>query len=277
MQAELEPPKPTKEFHEAYLEIYGKKKKDEAAKALPELGLALEIPSGKKETEMDKENKKQLDLDLAALDIPPIKGKDIQIMEMPETKSEEPNEKKGLISRFFGKAKQKEAEATIPTQEPLDLGKLEIPTIKMPIPSAKESKRLESMDMPPPKLQIPETAKKTMPGLDKWDIESPRKAVQEIAKKPSVLSMFTKPAQKKEPQSKMPSSHDFLAEIKFGSRKKEEAPIMPPLTKPEIKREEKPIITMPSFSVPEKEKYPLFDERAETAFEKTTMKTGARD
>src|SRR3990167_5782930 len=103
MQAELEPPKPTKEFHEAYLEIYGKKKKQETVKGteLPELGLALEIPSGKKETEMDKENKKQLDLDLAVLDIPPIKGKDIQIMEMPEIKSEE-HEKKGLISRFFG-------------------------------------------------------------------------------------------------------------------------------------------------------------------------------
>src|SRR3989338_2434279 len=213
MQAELEPPKPTKEFHEAYLEIYGKKKKDEAAKAtaVPELGLALEIPSGKKETEMDKKNKKQLDLDLAALDIPPIKGKDIQIMEMPEIKSEQP-EKKGIISRFFGK--------------------LHMPPIKMPIPSAKENKKLESMDMPPSKLQVPETAEKTMQGLDKWDIESPREAMQEVAKKPSVLSMFTKPAQKKEPQSKMPSSHDFLAEIKFGSRKKEE----------------KPIITLPSFS-----------------------------
>ncbi len=275
MQAELEPPKPTKEFHEAYLEIYGKRKKEEAARALPELSLALEIPAGKKETESDKKNKRQLELDLATLDIPPIKGKDIQIMEMPNI--EEPKaEKKGLISRFFGKVKQKETESAIPKQEPIGLGKPYIPQAKIAIP-APESKTLEIMDMPPPKLQMPETkAEKTIPALDKWDIESPRKAVEEVAKKPNILNMFTKPAQKKEPRATIPSSHDFLAEIKFGSRKMQEAPPIPAV-KPEPKKEEKSIFTIPSFRAPEKEKYPLFDERAETLFEKTTMKTGARD
>ncbi len=279
MQAELEPPKPTKEFHEAYLEIYGKKKKDETkSAALPELGLALEIPVRKKESDRDKENKQQLELDLAALDIPPIKGKDIQIMDMPELKTGETKaEKKGIISRLFSK-KAKEAEPIIQKQEPFDLGKLYMPPAKMQIPTA-ESKKLESMDLPPLKLQIPETkAEKAIPAMDKWDIESSRETMEEVTKKSSVLGMFTKPAQKKEPKSTMPSSHDFLAEIKFGSRKKEE---MPSFATPKIKqepiKEEKPIITMPSFNVPEKEKYPLFDEREETMFEKTTMKTGARD
>lgn len=265
MQAELEPPKPTKEFHEAYLEIYGKKKKTEEGKggALPELGLALEIPAGKKESESDKENKKQLELDLAALDIPPIKGKDLQIMDMPkinlEIKTEEP--KKGIMSRLFSKKAKEEAKQ----ESGLDLS-----SIKMPLLSDLESNKVDMMDMPPPKLQSME--KERLPALDRMEIESPKEEVKEITKKQSPLKIFSR-AEKKEPKIAMPSSHDFLAEIKFGARKKEEAPSFATPAKP--KKEEKPMIRMPSFSAPEK--YPLFDERAETFFEKTTMKTGARD
>lgn len=266
MQAELEPPKPTKEFHEAYLEIYGKKKKTEEGKggALAELGLALEIPAGKKESESDKENKKQLELDLAALDIPPIKGKDLQIMDMPkinlEIKTEE--SKKGIMSRLFSKKAKEEVKQ--------EISGLDIASLKMPLLSDLESNKVDMMDMPPPKLQSME--KERLPALDRMEIESPKEEVKEITKKQSPLKIFSR-AEKKEPKIAMPSSHDFLAEIKFGARKKEEAPSFATPAKP--KKEEKPTIRMPSFSAPEK--YPLFDERAETFFEKTTMKTGARD
>ena len=71
---ELEPPKPTKEFHDAYLEIYGKgKKKTEDRKINSDPLFSLDMP---------KKNTKD---DLSALDVPPLKLEPIPKMQTMPT------------------------------------------------------------------------------------------------------------------------------------------------------------------------------------------------
>jgi uncharacterized protein (DUF3084 family) len=127
---DLEPPKPTKEFHEAYMEIYGKGKKREEKKeeVIPKVKqtladldlppLKLDIPDVKHEIKLSE--KKQT---LADLDLPPLK------LDLPDVKPEiklsekKPSEKKPLFS--FMKRQEKKLE--LPE---LDLSGLDEPPVK---------------------------------------------------------------------------------------------------------------------------------------------------
>ncbi len=182
---ELEPPKPTKEFHEMYEEIYGKKKKREETL--------------KREHLQEGEQKNSID-DLDKLDIPPIKLIPYEKKYVPVSLEKE---KKGFFSGLFGKKRKKEENSKFP---PLEIENLNLPLLDLhdhnelvdgePVDTTTFSKdeklamdELEKLDTPPKQLTI-----EPFPELS--DIKTDRKKERKI--------------------------HDFLAEIKGGARRKEE-------------------------------------------------------
>ncbi len=256
---ELEPPKPTKEFHDAYLEIYGK---------------------GKKKTEERKDTVQSM----FSLDMP--KGEALPNLEMPiapvlETK---PTQKKGLFSGIFSKKKTEEK------KEMQELADLDLPPLK--ISDHKEliegelvdlstfgkeehtaMSELEKLDIPPPKAPekkegfFERLSMKSKPAVEipqelprfKLDIESP------ILPSAKIPEKRTKPGT----TMKQKPIHDFLAEIKFGAKKKEQKEErLPPMQAP--KKEF--TIPEPSWAIK-----PLEIENKEAAFEKERAAVGARD
>lgn len=236
---ELVPPKPTKEFHEAYLEIYGKSKK--------------------------KEEKELEELDLPPLKVIPVR-----------------EEKKGFLTNLFKKEQPtmpvSPAKEEKPSLPEIKLPEIKLPEIKLPKRENQEKplfdlSELEKLDMPPAK-EI-RSKKEILPELQKWDIEMPLTAKEEIPKK------------------KTGKIYDFLAEIKTGAKKKEEIKKefeMPKIELPQLKlpkielpksmlaEQAKEARKIPSF-VPKKapEKYPVFEERKESIFEREKLREGARD
>ncbi|MBI5072231.1 hypothetical protein HZA99_00265 [Candidatus Woesearchaeota archaeon] len=188
---DLEPPKPTKEFHDAYLEIYGKGKK-KADKLQTEISF-------------DKPKKSTMD-DLSHLDIPPIKINSIEKME--------PLEKK----RFFGLFGKKKQEAE--QKEFSSLADLDLPPLK-----AEEHKELidgEPVDL----TSFSKEEQGAMNELDKLDLP-PQKIGKELPQftldiEPPISKPLPRilPAGKAKKQQKTERPiHDFLAEIKFGAKK----------------------------------------------------------
>ncbi len=260
---DLEPPKPTKEFHEAYMEIYGKgKKRDDKVVQKPiadTLSLsAMDVPPLKKPlfSFLSKDKKTSLD----SLDQPPIKTdapkkplfsfterdlSDLDKLNLPPVKIEQEPEpivpKKPLFS--FG---QKDLE------NDLDISQLKLPPLKIPKPSqpkkpyAHDIPELDKLDLPPLKIPAPQPATfQPIPSLDNADIESPAKEIEIIGAKAPI--------------------YDFLAEVKHGKRQ-----IVEPVRKPAPKAEPKKIIE----PAPLPKEIPIFHE---PVFEKTAAQKGARD
>ncbi|MFA6888606.1 MAG: hypothetical protein WC254_03855, partial [Candidatus Woesearchaeota archaeon] len=259
---DLEPPKPTKEFHEAYKEIYGK---------------------GKKRNDTDVQKPIVDSLSLTALDVPPLK------------KELEP--KKSFFS-FLNKEKKITSEpAVIPSltlggspklshsfsdKELSELDTLDLPPLKTPEKMHEsfqsESKKplfsfsehnfdTGSLELPPLKISKPVMQKKSSPAQDKLDWDNLDLPLIKIESVPlsSPIPVFSSTPSTKEtgiesfgdqfptPGKKAPV-YDFLAEIKHGKR-----------------HETQPVKKL-STSVPLSKS--MFDE---LAFEKTTAQKGARD
>ena len=257
MQVDLEPPKPTKEFHEAYLEIYGK---------------------GKKKTEQ-KQPEIMKDFSLENLELPPLK---LTLPEIPGEKTGSTNQKKGLFSNIF---KRKEEQKT----KTMELQKLDLPPLKSELHKervfgeivetssfAKDDLQaisdLEKLDLPPLKqaakagilerMKFP-LFKKKAPVLE----EPPMKML--LPKQQDMMIMTTpKKEGGKNKEKEMPGKiHDFLAEVKFGAREAE----------PVKESKKKTIIPkMPDLSWPDmKDLYPV--EEKESSFERMKSSQGARD
>ena len=180
---DLEPPKPTKEFHEAYMEIYGKgKKKDDKAVQPADESIsfsALDVPPPRTEEPkksffsfLNKEKKSSLD----TLDLPPFKT------DMP---------RKPLFSF---------------TEKDLDIHALELPPLKISkYSSSKKSSSIDlfdlnQLDLPPLKTEpapLPSLFQ-NIPVLEKKKIKFPVKEIEIVGKKAPV--------------------YDFLAEVKNGKR-----------------------------------------------------------
>lgn len=251
---DLEPPKPTKEFHDAYLEIYGKNRKrtEEKPKEPVQPMFSLDV----KKSAVD---------DFDKLDLPPPKIEPLPKLELTlpmEQKKEQKTEKKGILSGLFGKKKEQKVEEKqgkeehLPTIPKLPKFDFQLPTFKPsehkelvdgePVDLTSFSKEehaamneLEKLDLPPPKI------------IEKkhslFDIESA------IHAKPNI-PLFDKPKkQEKAKETKAKPIHDFLAEIKFGAKKTE------------LKQEKQE----------EKKEIPF--EKKEALFEKEKTKEGARD
>lgn len=193
MEKEIIVPKPTKEFHEAYAEIYGKKKIE-----------------GKK--------KEQTFVELPFLELPEASQ---QLVELPKGESKE--QKKGFFSNLFKKREEKELHA------------------------------LEQLDLPPQKkqsLEIPEVSfekQEEVPELPKGLKLKPLSFLGEKQNPLISLEDLDTPPQKQEEKEekkeKEKKIHDFLEEVKFGSK--------------------------PTTGV--------FDEHKESMFEKEKLQVGARD
>lgn len=190
MEKEIIVPKPTKEFHEAYAEIYGKKK-----------------PEGKK--------KEQTFVELPPLELPEASQ---PLVELP--KGENKEQKKGFFSNLFKKREEKELHA------------------------------LEQLDLPPEKkqsLEIPEVSfekQEEVPELPKGLKLKPLSLLGG-KQKPliSLEDLDTPPQKQEEKKEKEKKIHDFLEEVKFGSK--------------------------PTTGV--------FNEHKESMFEKEKLQEGARD
>ena len=145
-----------------------------------------------------------------------------------------------------------------------------------PVSNNKQQKKKEDLGMlsePPKKPEelfstIPRTQE--LPALDKSEIETPRAELERITKKETASAFESKlPTELRE--KAMPKVHDFLAEIKYGTKKQKSEIKIPEIKMPEMNAEEL------SWKIPEKEKYPVITEQKESVFERTMSKKGARD
>ncbi|PIN79834.1 hypothetical protein COV16_02150 [Candidatus Woesearchaeota archaeon CG10_big_fil_rev_8_21_14_0_10_34_8] len=253
MGLDLEPPRPSKEFHDAYAEIYGKKKNKKSASldlpTLDEPPIKLDITPEKKEKSFfTKLFKKK---DLGEMDSPP--KKELDALDMSPKRSSQPEEE--LMFNLNDDFLSKPIEFTAHVPKPMpSLEELDIPSPpkkKKILPNLfKKENKLDLMDEPP------------MKELDKLDTP---------------------------PKKKKGKVHDFLAEVKFGGKKNEE--IMPPkkpLFKDLFKKKEEEQVLFPTKeelpeAIPElklkkkKEEVIVFDEHKESLFEKEKVDRGARD
>lgn len=280
---DLEPPKPTKEFHDAYLEIYGKgKKKTENKEQLSfQEPISFNIPSFAKKNGSD---------DLVSLDLPPPKEKE---------------SKKGFLSGLFAKKKEKEEEKQ---KEFSSLAKLDLPPLRReehkelidgePVDVTSFSKEeqgamneLEKLDLPPLKavsswgVSSVDRAK-ILPQFP-LDIEPPiTSPINKKSQPEQSPGVFFNPRNENlqrvpsfETKEKPKPIHDFLAEIKFGAKKK--------LPEQKEEKEQKQFgqkeISHNEFNIPKPSwiSKPISSNKnefqVESAFEKEKAAMGARD
>lgn len=178
---DLEPPKPTKEFHEAYMEIYGKTKKKEEKKE--SFATAMQKPLGATIPSFDE------------LDMPPLK------IEVPEAKEVKVKEQKTAKSPTL-------SPILSPTLDELDLPPLKLDIPELNIPELKT----EQKPAKKPLFSLFKKEKKAvgMPAL------KPAASLAGLDEPPQKIPPFTLPlkSEKKKPL------HDFLAEVKAGNKAK---------------------------------------------------------
>ncbi|MEK6868353.1 MAG: hypothetical protein AABX98_06035 [Nanoarchaeota archaeon] len=249
----LEPPKPTEEFHKAYLEIYGKKRKEEKPAVLQ-----THIEPTKEKTGFDE---------LEMLDIPPIK------LSMPEQMNF-PTLPKDVHKELFGTGSENKEFAAMDLPPPKKEAREKKPGLFAGLFKGKKQEKSADVGMlsEPPRKQeeafsaIPST--QSLPALDKAEIETPRSELERVTKKETASAFESKLPELRE--KAIPRVHDFLAEIKYGTKKKTEIKI-PEIKMPEMNAEEL------SWKIPEKEKFPTIIEQKESIFERAMSKKGARD
>ncbi len=259
MDKDLVPPKPTKEFHEAYAEIYGKKNKEEKKKGRT----FVELPS---------------------LELP-----EVPTVPLP---SEDKKSKTGFLSKFFTTREEKEASALeqldMPPQKQVSLfpeEHEELPELPKDLKlkpltfiggKQKPLISLEELDMPPPKKE--ENAREKELKL----VATPQRKVNahdflaEIKFGERKVGTMEVEIETKEegPKEKKP----FFSI--FQRKKKEATPEMQ-----EMKKEREEQVLFPEKEGLEKEISALrakpttlvFDEHKESVFEKEKLQKGARD
>lgn len=163
----------------------------------------------------------------------------LDAMDLPPPKQVPSEPKKGFLSRFFSK-KQSKQEETLP---PLD-----VPPAKIQddFGVIQEEPSLDLLDMPPKKPE-------PLPPLEDWSLAEAEKELEEIAPSPkkeikTEKNIFPKQGKQKSGKKKEQKAmlHDFLSEIKYGNGNEAS-------------------LSDSSF------------EEKELAFEKETIKEGAKD